>query len=33
MQSYNNRYICSSGEKEFKSVITLFDDYMKSWVC
>lgn len=24
-------YICSSGEKEFKSVITLFDDYMKSW--
>ncbi|XP_031257343.1 putative ribosomal large subunit pseudouridine synthase SVR1, chloroplastic [Pistacia vera] len=24
-------YICSSGEKEFKSVISLFDDYMKSW--
>lgn len=24
-------YICSSGEKETKSVISLFDDYMKSW--
>ncbi|XP_044509310.1 putative ribosomal large subunit pseudouridine synthase SVR1, chloroplastic [Mangifera indica] len=24
-------YICSSGEKEFKSVISLFDDYIKSW--
>ncbi|KAL7184450.1 hypothetical protein ACSBR2_026581 [Camellia fascicularis] len=24
-------YICSSGEKETKSVISLFDDYLKSW--
>ncbi|KAM7267278.1 hypothetical protein ACFE04_009444 [Oxalis oulophora] len=24
-------YICSSGEKESKSVMSLFDDYMKSW--
>lgn len=24
-------YICSSGEKETKSVMTLFDDYLKSW--
>ncbi|KAL2525882.1 pseudouridine synthase family protein [Abeliophyllum distichum] len=24
-------YICSAGEKETKSVISLFDDYMKSW--
>ncbi|KAL3649986.1 putative ribosomal large subunit uridine synthase svr1, chloroplastic [Castilleja foliolosa] len=24
-------YICSSGEKETKSVISLFDDFMKSW--
>ncbi|CAK8573116.1 unnamed protein product [Lathyrus sativus] len=24
-------YICSSGEKESKSVITLFDDFLKSW--
>ncbi|KAI9119302.1 hypothetical protein K1719_009977 [Acacia pycnantha] len=25
-------YICSSGEKESKSVISLFDDYLKHWV-
>ncbi|KAJ8557533.1 hypothetical protein K7X08_003158 [Anisodus acutangulus] len=25
------RYICSSGEKETKSVMTLFDDFIKSW--
>lgn len=25
-------YICSAGEKETKSVISLFDDFMKSWV-
>ncbi|KAJ7975029.1 pseudouridine synthase family protein [Quillaja saponaria] len=25
-------YICSSGEKESKSVISLFDDYLKIWV-
>ncbi|KAA0036495.1 putative RNA pseudouridine synthase aq_1464 isoform X1 [Cucumis melo var. makuwa] len=24
-------YICSSGKKESKSVISLFDDYLKSW--
>ncbi|KAF8397750.1 hypothetical protein HHK36_016672 [Tetracentron sinense] len=24
-------YICSSGEKESKSVVSLFDDYLKSW--
>ncbi|RVW97757.1 putative ribosomal large subunit pseudouridine synthase SVR1, chloroplastic [Vitis vinifera] len=24
-------YICSSGEKESKSVLCLFDDYLKSW--
>uniref|UniRef100_A0A1J3J1G9 Ribosomal large subunit pseudouridine synthase B n=1 Tax=Noccaea caerulescens TaxID=107243 RepID=A0A1J3J1G9_NOCCA len=24
-------YICSAGEKEIKSVISLFDDYMASW--
>lgn len=24
-------YICSSGERENKSVLTLFDDYLKSW--
>lgn len=24
-------YICSSGEKDTKSVISLFDDYLKSW--
>ncbi|GAV77191.1 PseudoU_synth_2 domain-containing protein/S4 domain-containing protein [Cephalotus follicularis] len=24
-------YICSSGEKDFKSVTSLFDDYLKSW--
>ncbi|KAL0403507.1 UNVERIFIED_CONTAM: putative ribosomal large subunit pseudouridine synthase SVR1, chloroplastic [Sesamum radiatum] len=24
-------YICSAGEKETKSVMTLFDDFMKSW--
>lgn len=24
-------YICSAGEKETKSVLSLFDDYMKSW--
>ncbi|KAK1356422.1 Ribosomal large subunit pseudouridine synthase B [Heracleum sosnowskyi] len=24
-------YICSAGEKENKSVISLFDDYLKSW--
>lgn len=24
-------YICSSGEKETKSVVSLFDDYLKSW--
>ncbi|PIN05988.1 23S rRNA pseudouridine(2605) synthase [Handroanthus impetiginosus] len=24
-------YICSAGEKETKSVISLFDDFMKSW--
>lgn len=24
-------YICSSGEKETKSVISLFDEYLKSW--
>ncbi|OMO93069.1 hypothetical protein COLO4_17136 [Corchorus olitorius] len=24
-------YICSSGEKEFKSVLDLFADYLKSW--
>ncbi|KAF7820170.1 putative ribosomal large subunit pseudouridine synthase SVR1, chloroplastic isoform X1 [Senna tora] len=24
-------YICSSGEKESKSVISLFDDYLKNW--
>ncbi|PSS05073.1 Pseudouridine synthase, RsuA/RluB/E/F, conserved site protein [Actinidia chinensis var. chinensis] len=24
-------YICSSGEKETKSVMSLFDDYLKSW--
>ncbi|GJY80337.1 putative ribosomal large subunit pseudouridine synthase SVR1, chloroplastic [Tanacetum coccineum] len=24
-------YICSSGESQTKSVISLFDDYMKSW--
>lgn len=33
IQSSYGRYICSSGEKEFKSVISLFDDYIKSWVC
>lgn len=27
------RYICSSGEKETKPVISLFDDFLKSWVC
>lgn len=27
------RYICSSGEKESKSVISLFDDFLSSWVC
>jgi len=27
------RYICSSGENESKSVISLFDDYLNSWVC
>lgn len=26
------RYICSSGEKETKSVISLFDEFMASWV-
>ncbi|GFZ05863.1 pseudouridine synthase family protein [Actinidia rufa] len=25
-------YICSSGEKETKSVMSLFDDYLKSWI-
>ncbi|PHT53219.1 hypothetical protein CQW23_07681 [Capsicum baccatum] len=25
------RYICSSGEKETKSVMSLFDDFIKSW--
>ncbi|XP_057542786.1 putative ribosomal large subunit pseudouridine synthase SVR1, chloroplastic isoform X1 [Amaranthus tricolor] len=24
-------YICSSGEKEFKSILTLCDDFLKSW--
>ncbi|KAK3027207.1 hypothetical protein RJ639_040796 [Escallonia herrerae] len=24
-------YICSSGEKDTKSVVSLFDDYLKSW--
>lgn len=24
-------YICSSGEKEFKSILCLFDDFLKSW--
>lgn len=24
-------YICSTGEKEYKSVMDLFEDYMKSW--
>ncbi|XVF75591.1 hypothetical protein PTKIN_Ptkin13bG0199100 [Pterospermum kingtungense] len=24
-------YICSSGEKEFRSVLDLFEDYLKSW--
>ncbi|XP_048499305.1 putative ribosomal large subunit pseudouridine synthase SVR1, chloroplastic isoform X2 [Beta vulgaris subsp. vulgaris] len=24
-------YICSSGEKEFKSVLCLFDDFLKDW--
>lgn len=28
-----DRYICSSGENEPKSVMILFDDYLKSWVC
>lgn len=31
VQFYCDRYICSSGEK--KSVMCLFDDYLKSWVC
>uniref|UniRef100_M1ABS7 Pseudouridine synthase family protein n=1 Tax=Solanum tuberosum TaxID=4113 RepID=M1ABS7_SOLTU len=25
-------YICSSGEKETKSVMSLFDDFIKSWI-
>ena len=32
-QLHFNRYICSFGENESKSVISLFDDYLKSWVC
>lgn len=27
-----HRYICSSGENESKSVIGLFDDFLKTWV-
>lgn len=30
--TYHGRYICSSGEKETKSVISLFDEFMASWV-
>lgn len=33
LQSCYARYICSSGEKEFRSVLDLFEDYLKSWVC
>lgn len=33
MQLYLHRYICSSGEKESKSVISLFDDHLNNWVC
>lgn len=33
MRLQYHRYICSSGEKESKSVLCLFDDYLKSWVC
>ncbi|KAF6166539.1 hypothetical protein GIB67_005401 [Kingdonia uniflora] len=32
-KEYVTRYICSNGEKESKSVSSLFDDYLKSWVC
>lgn len=32
MQSCYCRYICSSGEKEFRSVLDLFEDYLKAWV-
>lgn len=33
MQLLFHRYICSSGEKESKSVISLFDDFLSGWVC
>lgn len=33
MRLQYHRYICSSGEKESKSVLCLFDDYLRSWVC
>lgn len=28
---YDDRYICASGEN--KSVLSLFEDYLKTWVC
>lgn len=31
IQFWFDRFICSSGEK--KSVLCLFDDYLKTWVC
>jgi len=32
MQLRFHRYICSSGENESKSVISLFDDFLNTWV-
>lgn len=32
MLSLWSRYICSSGDKESKSVLSLFDEYWKNWV-
>lgn len=33
MRWHHDRYICSSGEKESKSALGLFDDFLKDWVC